>query len=159
MSEFWKEIPEVYNATNEQTILTQITNARNIVFVAKGRVGLVTKMFMQRLIQYGHNCYWADDLHIPKLNFKDLVIFVTASGHTKSSWIYLEIADEIHAKTMAITFNDTGRITRGVKTAVIYEEKSNSMPMKSYYELAFLYIFEKLLTTFDTDKFQHTNFE
>ena len=69
------------------------------------------------------------------------------------------IAKDINARTMAITFNDTGRITRDVKVPVIYDEKRNNMPMKSYYELAFMYIFEKLLSTFDTGKFTHTNFE
>ena len=159
MSNFWNEIPDVYNEQHEKTIIGQIVNARNIVFVAKGRVGLVTKMFMQRLIQYGYNCYWHDDLHVPKLNNQDLIIFVSASGQTLSSWIYTQVAKDINARTMAITFNDTGRITRAVKVPVIYNEKRNNMPMKSYYELAFMYIFEKLLSTFDTGKFTHTNFE
>ena len=72
---------------------------------------------------------------------------------------------------MAITFNDTGRITLSVQTAVIYQEKkanhaselfeqiANPMPMKTYYELAFLYIFERLVSQFDSSEFEHTNFE
>tara|TARA_Y100000004_G_scaffold108335_1_gene121518 strand:+ start:40 stop:564 length:525 start_codon:yes stop_codon:yes gene_type:complete len=174
MSKFdtaWTSIPEVYSEKNEKIIYNQIVNARNIVFVAKGRVGLVTKMFMQRLIQLGHNCFWCEDLNIPMINGQDLVVFVSASGHTISSHVYVSIAKEVGARTLAITFNDTGRITLAVQTAVIYQEKkayhagelfeqlANPLHMKTYYELAFLYIFERLVSQFDSSEFKHTNFE
>ena len=174
MSEFnesWISIQEVYSEQNEKEILNHITNARKIIFVARGRVGLVTKMFMQRLIQLGNDCFWYDDLNIPMINGQDLVIFVSASGHTISSHVYVSIAKEVGARTLAITFNDTGRITLAVQTAIIYQEKkahhaselfeqlANPLPMKTYYELAFLYIFERLVSQFDSSEFEHTNFE
>tara|TARA_B100000809_G_scaffold84417_1_gene82888 strand:- start:1104 stop:1628 length:525 start_codon:yes stop_codon:yes gene_type:complete len=174
MSEFdtlWTSIPEVYNEQNEKEIYNHITNARKIIFVARGRVGLVTKMFMQRLIQLGHDCFWYDDLNIPMINGEDLIIFVSASGHTISSHVYVSIAKEVGARTLAITFNNTGRITLAVQSAVIYQEKkaylaselfeqmANPMPMKTYYEVAFLYIFERLVSQFDSSEFEHTNFE
>ena len=162
MSEFdksWGSIPEIYNAQNEKEIFNHISNARKIIFVARGRVGLVTKMFMQRLIQLGHDCFWYDDLNIPMINGQDLVIFVSASGHTISSHVYVSIAKDVGARTLAITFNDTGRITLSVQNAVIYQDKEVPMLMKSYYELAFLYIFERLINQFDSSEFEHTNFE
>ena len=174
MSEFdksWTSIPELYDEQNEKEILNHITNARKIIFVARGRVGLVTKMFMQRLIQLGNDCFWYDDLNIPMINGQDLVVFVSASGHTISSHVYVSIAKEVGARTLAITFNDTGRITLAVQTAIIYQEKkahhaselfeqlANPLPMKTYYELAFLYIFERLVSRFDSREFEHTNFE
>ena len=174
MSEFdksWTSIPELYDEQNEKEILNHITNARKIIFVARGRVGLVTKMFMQRLIQLGNDCFWYDDLNIPMINGQDLIIFVSASGHTISSHVYVSIAKEVGARTLAITFNDTGRITLAVQTAIIYQEKkahhaselfeqlANPLPMKTYYELAFLYIFERLVSRFDSREFEHTNFE
>jgi len=162
MSEFdksWASISSIYDEQNEKEIYNHITNARKIIFVARGRVGLVTKMFMQRLIQLGHNCFWYDDLNIPMINGQDLVIFVSASGHTVSSHVYISIAKEVGARTLAITFNDTGRITLSVQNAVIYQDKEIPMLMKSYYELAFLYIFERLINQFDSSEFEHTNFE
>ena len=162
MSEFdksWASISSIYDEQNEKEIYNHISNARKIIFVARGRVGLVTKMFMQRLIQLGHNCFWYDDLNIPMINGQDLIIFVSASGHTISSHVYVSIAKEVGARTLAITFNDTGRITLSVQTAVIYLDKEVPMLMKSYYELAFLYIFERLVSQFDSSEFEHTNFE
>jgi len=162
MSEFdksWASISSIYDEQNEKEIYNHISNARKIIFVARGRVGLVTKMFMQRLIQLGHNCFWYDDLNIPMINGQDLVIFVSASGHTVSSHVYISIAKEVGARTLAITFNDTGRITLSVQNAVIYQDKEIPMLMKSYYELAFLYIFERLINQFDSSEFEHTNFE
>ena len=162
MSEFnesWTSIPELYDEQNEKEILNHITNARKIIFVARGRVGLVTKMFMQRLIQLGNDCFWYDDLNIPMINGQDLVVFVSASGHTISSHVYVSIAKDVGARTLAITFNDTGRITLSVQNAVIYQDKEVPMLMKSYYELAFLYIFERLVSQFDSSEFEHTNFE
>ncbi len=167
MSEFdtsWTSIPDIYDEQNEKEIFNHITNARKIIFVARGRVGLVTKMFMQRLIQLGQDCYWYDDLNIPMINGQDLVVFVSASGHTISSHVYISIAKEVGARTLAITFNDTGRITLSVQNAVIYQDKEGTergyaMLMKSYYELAFLYIFERLINQFDSSEFEHTNFE
>ena len=51
MNEFdktWIEYPQhLHNARNESIILTQIKQARRIVFIAKGRVGLATKMFIR----------------------------------------------------------------------------------------------------------------
>ena len=80
---------------NEATILTEIKRARRIVFVAKGRVGLAARMFMQRLSQLGMHVAHSEDLLVPELSDQDLVIFVTASGETTSSLAYLEIANAV----------------------------------------------------------------
>ena len=139
MSEFnesWISIQEVYSEQNEKEIYNHITNARKIIFVARGRVGLVTKMFMQRLIQLGHDCFWYDDLNIPMINGEDLVIFVSASGHTISSHIYISIAKEVGARTLAITFNDTGRITLADQTAVIYQDKKAYLASELFEQMA-----------------------
>ena len=50
MNEFDKTwigyVSALNNSSNEQTIINRIKRARRIVFIAKGRVGLATKMFM-----------------------------------------------------------------------------------------------------------------
>lgn len=155
----WDSYKNLYNKENETIINFEILRAKNIVFVAKGRVSLVTKMFMQRLCQLGYNATHSEDLQVPKLDDLDLVIFVTASGNTASSYAYVDIAKKTGAKTMAITFNPDGRISKSVDICVSYNASETHSLMKSYYEIGFLYIFERLITLNSADQFVHTNFE
>lgn len=155
----WNSYAGLYNKDNEVLIKYEIDKARRIVFVAKGRVGLVTKMFMQRLCQMGYDATHSEDLQVPYVNDLDLIVFVTASGNTASSYAYVDIARKTGAKTMAITFNPEGRISSSVDICVSYAAGENSGLMKSYYELGFLYIFEKLISSIPPEEFVHTNFE
>ena len=72
MNEFdknWIAYPQkLHDARNESIIITQLTRARRIVFIAKGRVGLATKMFMQRLSQMGYKVAHSEDLLIPEID-------------------------------------------------------------------------------------------
>ena len=65
MNEFDKTwigyVSALQDARNESTIITSIKRARRIVFIAKGRVGLATKMFMQRLSQLGYDVAHSED--------------------------------------------------------------------------------------------------
>lgn len=155
----WNSYTDLYNTSNETLIKFELLRARRIVFVAKGRVGLVTKMFMQRLCQLGYDATHSEDLQVPYVNDLDLIVFVTASGNTASSYAYVDIARKTGAKTMAITFNPDGRISSNVDICIAYNAGENSGLMKSYYELGFLYIFEKLISSIPPDSFVHTNFE
>jgi|TARA_R110000868_G_scaffold1415_2_gene11039 DNA-binding MurR/RpiR family transcriptional regulator len=155
----WNSYPELYNLANEGKILAKIETARRIVFVAKGRVSLVTKMFMQRLCQRGHLAYHSEDLQVPNLDYRDLVIFVTASGNTASSYAYIDIAKQTGASTMAITFSPHGRISKAVDNCITYTQGTTSSLMKSYHEIGFLYIFERLISAIPMDQFVHTNLE
>ena len=89
MNEFDKTwigyVSALQDARNESEIITNLKSARRIIFIAKGRVGLATKMFMQRLSQMGYNVAHSEDLLIPTVGDKDLAVFVTASGSTVSS--------------------------------------------------------------------------
>ena len=109
MNEFDKTwigyVSALQDARNESTIITSIKRARRIVFIAKGRVGLATKMFMQRLSQLGYDVAHSEDLLIPEIDQQDLAVFVTASGSTVSSLAYTLVAKRAKCKTMAITFN------------------------------------------------------
>jgi len=154
----WNSYTELYNKDNEAIIKFEIDKARRIVFVAKGRVSLVTKMFMQRLCQAGYDATHSEDLQVPNVNDLDLIVFVTASGNTASSYAYVDIARKTGARTMSITFNPNGRISKETDVCVSYTA-NNSALMKSYYELGFLYIFERLITLYPTNQFVHTNFE
>ena len=155
----WDSYKQLYNQQNEILINFEISKANRIVFVAKGRVGLVAKMFMQRLCQLGHNATHSEDLQVPKLSDVDLVIFVTASGNTASSYAYVDIAKKTGAKTMAITFNPMGCISKSVDICISYNAIENQSLMKSYYEIGFIYIFERLITQHLPEQFVHTNFE
>lgn len=155
----WNSYTSLYNKDNETLIKYEIDKARRIIFVAKGRVGLVAKMFMQRLCQAGYDATHSEDLHVPNINDLDLVIFVTASGNTASSYAYVDIARKTGAKVMAITFNPNGRISKSADICVSYPTGENSGLMKSYYEIGFTYIFERLISSFRPEQFVHTNFE
>lgn len=158
--ETWNSYGDVWNEHNENLLLDEIQNAEKIVFVAKGRVGLVTKMLMQRLWQWGIPAFHSEDLHVPLVDKNDLIIFVTASGNTASSLAYVDIAKKTGAKTCAITFNPDGKIPSQCDTIVSYHaDKKYTSLMKSYCEVGFLYIFERLVERLDKDKFVHTNFE
>ena len=155
----WDSYKQLYNQQNEILINSEILTAKHIVFVAKGRVGLVTKMFMQRLCQLGYNATHSEDLQVPKVSDTDLGIFVTASGNTASSYAYVDIAKKTGAKTMAITFNPEGCISKSVDVCVSYNANENRSLMKSYYEIGFTYKFERLVSSFRSEQFVHTNFE
>jgi DNA-binding MurR/RpiR family transcriptional regulator len=162
MSDFdkaWCDYTKLYDPDKQQAILVELQRARNIVFVAKGRVGLACKMFMQRLSQQGLRAYHSEDLQVPNLDSRDLVVFVTASGNTASSFAYIDIAQKTNAKTMSITFNANGRISSSTDICIEYSESKLPMLMKSYHELGFIYIFEKLISHFPAEVFVHTNFE
>jgi DNA-binding MurR/RpiR family transcriptional regulator len=156
----WDSYKGLWDVHNELRLLDEIHAARNIVFVAKGRVGLVTKMFMQRLWQWGIPAFHSEDLNVPRLDETDLVIFVTASGNTKSSLAYIEIAKDAGARTCAVTFNRNGKIPKQCNVIIDYKaDEQYTTFMKSYYEVGFLYIFERLTGHLDKEKFIHTNFE
>ena len=147
MNEFdknWIAYPQnLHDARNESIIITQITRARRIVFIAKGRVGLATKMFMQRLSQLGYDVAHSEDLLIPEIDQQDLAVFVTASGSTVSSLAYTLVAKRAKCKTMAITFNPDGEIAKQCDTVVAYPQPESKGLMKSYYEVGFIYISER----------------
>ena len=163
MNEFdktWIDYPQqLHNARNESIILTQIKQARRIVFIAKGRVGLATKMFMQRLSQMGYTVAHSEDLLIPEIGENDLAIFVTASGNTLSSLVYTQIAEKAKCKTLAITFNPNGDICKKCNEVCSYQSPDKKSLMKSYYEVGFIYIFERIISLLPRDQFVHTNFE
>lgn len=163
MNEFdknWISYPkDLKHPQNEAKIITAIKRARRIVFVAKGRVGLATKMFMQRLSQMGYHVAHSEDLLIPEMGSQDLAIFVTASGSTTSSLAYIEIARRCKCKTLAITFNANGDISKQCDQIAIYPQPKEKGLMKSYYEVGFIYIFERIISFLPTEQFVHTNFE
>tara|TARA_R110000772_G_scaffold90861_3_gene187143 strand:+ start:22111 stop:22599 length:489 start_codon:yes stop_codon:yes gene_type:complete len=155
----WSDYPSLYDQHKQDQILAEIQRARNIVFVAKGRVGLACKMFMQRLSQQGLRAYHSEDLQVPNLDSRDLVVFVTASGNTASSFAYIDIAKKTGTRTMSVTFNAGGRISSATDVCVSYTESDLPLLMKSYHELGFIYIFERLISDFPPKVFVHTNFE
>ena len=163
MNEFdrnWVSYPEdLKHPHNEAKIITSIKSARRIVFIAKGRVGLATKMFMQRLSQLGYAVAHSEDLLIPDIGSQDLAIFVTASGSTVSSLAYIEIAQRCKCKTLAITFDSKGEISRQCDKIAEYPQPKEKGLMKSYYEVGFIYIFERIISFLPTEQFVHTNFE
>tara|TARA_B100000424_G_scaffold269472_1_gene266491 strand:+ start:45 stop:536 length:492 start_codon:yes stop_codon:yes gene_type:complete len=163
MNEFdknWIAYPKnLHDARNESIIITQITRARRIVFIAKGRVGLATKMFMQRLSQIGYKVAHSEDLLVPEIDVHDLAVFVTASGDTLSSLAYIQIAKKCRCKTLAITFNAQGEIPKQCDTVCEYKQPKQKSFMKSYYEVGFIYIFERIISFLPTEQFVHTNFE
>ena len=145
---------------HQSTIIDMIKSSNKKVFVAKGRVGLVTKMFMQRLSQLGHSVAHSEDILVPRLDKNDLVIFVTASGNTASSLAYVDIAKKCNCKTLAITFNPEGKISKQCDVVCDFEQSdSQDNLMKSYYELGFIFIFERIISLMPEDQFVHTNFE
>lgn len=155
----WSDYTTLYDKQKQDTILVELQRARNIVFVAKGRVGLACKMFMQRLSQQGLRAYHSEDLQVPRLDSRDLVVFVTASGNTASSFAYIDIAKKTGTRTMSVTFNADGRISLATDVCIEYKESDLPMLMKSYHELGFIYIFERLISEFPPEVFVHTNFE
>lgn len=155
----WSGYITLYDKSKQDNILVELQRARNIVFVAKGRIGIACKMFMQRLSQQGLRAYHSEDLQVPRLDSRDLVIFVTASGNTASSFAYISIAKKTGARTMSVTFNADGRISLATDVCIEYKESDLPMLMKSYHELGFIYIFERLISEFPPEVFVHTNFE
>lgn len=155
----WTDYVNLYDPDKQATILREIKSARKIVFVAKGRVGLACKMFMQRLVQSGYEAYHSEDLQVPRVDDRDLVIFVTASGNTASSYAYIDIAKKTGVRKMGITFNPDGKICQECDIVVAYKESELPLLMKSYHELGFIYIFERLISEFAAEEFVHTNFE
>ena len=67
-------VNELNNTDNEVAIISEIKRANRIVFIAKGRVGLATKMFMQRLSQMGYTVSHSEDLLITPIDENDLAV-------------------------------------------------------------------------------------
>ena len=79
-------------------------------------------MFMQRLSQLGYSVAHSEDLLVPKLGEGDLVIFVTASGTTRSSLSYVDIARSTGARSHSYIFTFWGAISKGCDTVVEYHD-------------------------------------
>ena len=152
-------VNDLDNTDNEVAIISEIKRANRIVFVAKGRVGLATKMFMQRLSQMGYTVSHSEDLLITPIDERDLAIFVTASGSTLSSLAYTMVAINAGCRTLAITFNPKGTICTQCDNIISYPQPQTPGLMKSYYEIGFIYIFEKIISLLPQDQFVHPNFE
>ena len=96
---------------------------------------------------------------IPEIGSQDLAIFVTASGSTMSSLAYVDIARRCKCRTLAITFNAKGEISQQCDQIAEYPQPKEKGLMKSYHEVGFIYIFDRIVSFLPAEEFVHTNFE
>ncbi len=96
------------DASTIEQCAQELISANRVVVVGVGASALVAADINHKLIRSGINVHFNPDYHtqltqVSLSSERDLVIFVSARGHTKEVLTALESAKEVGAKTVALT--------------------------------------------------------
>ncbi len=107
------EIRTVLSTVHEDEVyalIGTILNARKIVLVGAGRVGLAVRGFAMRLAHLGLDAHMLGDATVPAIASEDLLIVASGSGETQTIYDVVAIAKERGARIAVLTGNPTSRI-------------------------------------------------
>jgi 6-phospho-3-hexuloisomerase len=93
-----------------ESVAYMIKHARHIVTIGAGRMGYAIKSFTMRLTHMGFDAYHYGDTGVPFTDEKDLIIFASSSGSTKTNVCLAEIAKQSGSKILLFSFNENSPI-------------------------------------------------
>ena len=157
-------------------LLASITDAKKIVTVGAGRVGMAVRGFSMRLGHLGFSAYMLGDATVPSISEGDLLVVGSGSGETQTIYDLVEIAKKNKAKIVLVTGNRDSRM--GKLADVIVEVRAPSktkkvegfisvQPMTTlneqclgiFFDAVVLRLMEKLGETHETMWARHSNLE
>lgn len=92
-------------------LIRLIKESRAIFFSAQGRSGFVLRCFCMRLMHLGYQVYFCGETITPSIGATDLLIVLSGSGNSTSTYEAVQIAKNKGAKTCGILANLTSRIS------------------------------------------------
>jgi 6-phospho-3-hexuloisomerase len=92
-------------------LIRLIKKSRAIFFSAQGRSGFVLRCFCMRLMHLGYQVYFCGETITPAIGETDLLIVLSGSGYTTSTFEAVQIAKKKGAMTCGILANLHSRIS------------------------------------------------
>ncbi|MEE9120909.1 MAG: 6-phospho-3-hexuloisomerase [Syntrophobacteria bacterium] len=93
-----------------QGFLSKIEEANAIFFSAQGRSGYVLRCFCMRLMHLGYRVYFCGETITPAIGEGDLLVVLSGSGESASTFEAVQIAKKRSAMTFGILGNLSTRI-------------------------------------------------
>jgi 6-phospho-3-hexuloisomerase len=95
-----------------QELIESIQKARSIFFCAQGRSGFVLRCFCMRLMHLGYRVYFCGETITPAIGKEDMLVVLSGSGNTASTFAAVEIAKTHGATTCGILAHVDSRIAQ-----------------------------------------------
>ncbi|MBU0986597.1 MAG: SIS domain-containing protein, partial [Proteobacteria bacterium] len=96
----------------------RLQQARSIFFSAQGRAGFILRCFCMRLMHLGFEVYFCGETITPAINQDDLLVVLSGSGETPSTFEAVKSAKEQNATTCGILGNQDSRMAALVDTII-----------------------------------------
>ena len=142
--------------------IQRIQNAESIFFSAQGRTGFVLRCFCMRLMHLGYSVYFCGETVTPAISGNDLLIVLSGSGETPSTFEAVRLAKQYKAETYGILGNIESRIGSLVdhnlhlpgttKLCRAGEPESAQMAGALFEQSAFLFLEAVVLKLYQTRK-------
>jgi 6-phospho-3-hexuloisomerase len=128
-----KELNQVLAKVDEEQVaafIGAILQARKIVVVGAGRVGMAARSFAQRLGHLGLSAYMLGDATVPGIGAGDLLIVASGSGETQTIFDLVAIAKRNQSAIALVTGNKDSRMGQLADTIVEIKAPSKTKPVK-----------------------------
>ncbi len=93
-----------------QDFIRRIEEANAIFFSAQGRSGYVLRCFCMRLMHLGYRVYFCGETITPSISAGDMVVVLSGSGETDSTFAAVQLAKKRSVTTVGILGNLNSRI-------------------------------------------------
>ena len=93
-----------------EDFIQRILKAESIFFSAQGRSGFVLRCFCMRLMHLGYSVYFCGETVTPAITSNDLLIVLSGSGETPSTFEAVKSAKQQNTETFGILGNMESRI-------------------------------------------------
>ena len=104
--------------TQVQQLLQDILTARRIVVFGVGRMGLMSRAFVMRLMHLGFNAHMVGDCTTPAVGPGDLLLLNSGSGETQTVFDVAVLGQKAGARLATITARPASRIAKLARTVV-----------------------------------------
>lgn len=173
------EIDQVLSKTEEKDVsllIKELTEAKTIVVVGAGRVGMAVRGFAMRLGHIGFKAFTLGDSTVPSIGVGDLLLVCSGSGETQTIYDLVEIAKKNKSRIALVTGNLESRMGKladvVVKISAPSKMKSvegvvsiqpmttlNEQCLGIFFDSVVLQLMEKLNETHETMWVRHSNLE
>lgn len=159
-----------------EVLLDELLEAKTIVAVGAGRVGMMTRSFAMRLGHFGLRAFMWGDATVPGIGAGDLLLVSSGSGETQTIYDLVAIAKKNGARIALITGNPTSRMAQLADTVVQLSAPSkvkavdgftsiqpmttlNEQCLLIFFDALVLLLMERLGETHETLWARHSNLE
>jgi 6-phospho-3-hexuloisomerase len=173
------EVAQVLSTIDEREVnklTTSILQARNIVLVGAGRVGLAVRGFAMRLGHLGLQSHMVGDATVPSIGEGDLFLVASGSGETQTIYDLVVIAKKSNARVALMTGNPASRMgaladiivkieapskTKSVSNIVSLQPMTtlNEQCLGIFFDAVVLRLMEEMKETHDTMWARHSSLE